>query len=85
MKDQTDSNPRQEIEDAINAGDSIYNLHRLLHISGTLHGHFCPGSAMGVKAAARAMKELGVVSSWAWKRMWPSWRQTTVSVMASRW
>jgi formylmethanofuran dehydrogenase subunit E len=51
-------NPRQEIEDAIAAD----NLPRLLEISGLLHGHFCPGSAMGVKAAARAVKELGVVS-----------------------
>jgi len=52
-------NPRQEIENAIAAG----NLHRLLEISGLLHGHFCPGSAMGVKAAVRAVKELGVKST----------------------
>ncbi|MFC1926236.1 FmdE family protein [Chloroflexota bacterium] len=52
-------NPRQEIEDAIAVGD----LHRLLEISGLLHGHFCPGSAMGVRAAARAIKELGVKST----------------------
>ncbi|MDY6893512.1 MAG: FmdE family protein [Chloroflexota bacterium] len=52
-------NPRQEIEDAIAAN----NLTRLLEISGLLHGHFCPGSAMGVKAAARAVKELGVRST----------------------
>jgi formylmethanofuran dehydrogenase subunit E len=52
-------NPRQEIEDAIAAG----NLRRLLEISGLLHGHFCSGSAMGVKAAARAVKELGVRST----------------------
>jgi formylmethanofuran dehydrogenase subunit E len=51
-------NPRQEIEDAVAAG----NLHRLLEISGLLHGHFCPASAMGVKAAAKAVKELGVKS-----------------------
>lgn len=51
-------NPRQEIEDALAAG----NLCRLLEISGLLHGHFCPGSAMGVKAAARGIKELGVKS-----------------------
>lgn len=51
--------PRQEIEDAISAG----NLHRLLEISGLLHGHFCPGSAMGVKAAARAVKEMTVTST----------------------
>jgi formylmethanofuran dehydrogenase subunit E len=35
-------NPRQEIEDAISAG----NLPGLLEITGLLHGHFCPGSAM---------------------------------------
>lgn len=46
--------PRQEIEDAINTSD----LRRLLELSGLLHGHFCPGSAMGVKAATRAVKEL---------------------------
>ena len=46
--------PRQEIEDAITSGDSK----RLLELCGLLHGHFCPGSAMGVKAAARAVKEL---------------------------
>ena len=47
-------NPRQEIELAVEAGD----LAQLLRISGLLHGHYCPGSAMGVKAAARAVKEL---------------------------
>jgi formylmethanofuran dehydrogenase subunit E len=52
-------NPRQEIEKAIADG----NLQKLLRISGLLHGHFCPGSAMGVKAAARAVKELGVKST----------------------
>ena len=52
-------NPRQEIEEAIAASD----LNRLLMISGMLHGHFCPFSALGVKAAARAMKELRVVST----------------------
>jgi len=48
-------NPRQEIEEAIANGD----LPKLLRISGLLHGHYCPGSAMGVKAAARAVRELG--------------------------
>jgi formylmethanofuran dehydrogenase subunit E len=52
-------NPRQEIEAAIYAGD----LHKLLRISGMLHGHYCPGSAMGVKAAARAVKDLRVKST----------------------
>ena len=52
-------NPRQEIEEAIAAGD----LSKLLRMSGMLHGHFCPFSAMGVKAAVRAVRELGVKST----------------------
>jgi formylmethanofuran dehydrogenase subunit E len=52
-------NPRQEIEKAVADGD----LPKLLRISGLLHGHYCPGSAMGVKAAARALRELGVKST----------------------
>jgi formylmethanofuran dehydrogenase subunit E len=51
--------PRKEIEDAVAAGD----LPRLLEMSGLLHGHFCPGSALGVKAATRASRELGVKST----------------------
>jgi formylmethanofuran dehydrogenase subunit E len=54
-----EENPRQEIEEAMDAGD----LNRLLEMSGMLHGHFCPFSAMGVKAAARAVRELGVRST----------------------
>jgi len=54
-----EKNPRQEIEDAIYADD----LHKLLRISGMLHGHYCSFSALGVKAGARAMKELGIKSS----------------------
>jgi formylmethanofuran dehydrogenase subunit E len=53
------SNPRMEVEAAIAGGD----LAKLLEMSGMLHGHFCPFSAIGVKAAARAMKELGVRST----------------------
>jgi formylmethanofuran dehydrogenase subunit E len=51
--------PRQEIETAILDGD----LPKLLRISGLLHGHYCPGSAIGVKAAVRAVRELGVKST----------------------
>lgn len=51
--------PRREIEEAINSG----NLQKLLEITGLLHGHFCPGVALGVKAGAIAMKELGVTST----------------------
>jgi formylmethanofuran dehydrogenase subunit E len=53
------ANPRQEIEAAIAAGD----LSRLLRMTGMLHGHFCPFSATGVKAAVRAVRELGVKST----------------------
>jgi formylmethanofuran dehydrogenase subunit E len=53
------ANPRMEVEAAIADG----NLTKLLKMSGMLHGHFCPFSAIGVKAAARAMKELGVRST----------------------
>lgn len=52
-------NPRQDIEEAIAAGD----LSKLLRMNGMLHGHFCPFSAIGVKAAARAVRELGVRST----------------------
>jgi formylmethanofuran dehydrogenase subunit E len=52
-------NPRQIMEKAVNDGD----LEKLLRITGLLHGHYCPGSAMGVKAAARAVKELKVKST----------------------
>jgi formylmethanofuran dehydrogenase subunit E len=52
-------NPRQDIEKAIAAGD----LSKLLRMTGMLHGHFCPFSAIGVKAAVRAVRELGVRST----------------------
>jgi formylmethanofuran dehydrogenase subunit E len=52
-------NPRQEIEEAIAAGD----LKKLLLMNGMLHGHFCPFSAIGVKAAALAVNTLGVKST----------------------
>jgi len=54
-----DENPRQEIEDAIYSGD----LHKLLRISGMLHGHYCSFLALGVKAGARAMKQMGIRKS----------------------
>ncbi len=52
-------NPRQEIEEAVATGD----LSKLLTLTGMLHGHFCPFSAIGVKAAVRAVRELGVRST----------------------
>lgn len=52
-------NPRAEIESILSRGD----LESLLHKAGELHGHFCPFLAIGVKAAARAVKELDVSSA----------------------
>jgi formylmethanofuran dehydrogenase subunit E len=49
------SNPRAEIEEAI----SNANLPKLITITGTLHGHFCPGSALGVMASVYGMSKLG--------------------------
>jgi len=59
MKNANVDNPRQDIEEAIAAGD----LSRLLRMNGMLHGHFCPFSAVGVKAAVRAVRELGIRST----------------------
>jgi len=53
------NNPRKEIEEAI----AERNVSKLLLISGMLHGHFCPGSAMGVKAGTLAVNELKVAST----------------------
>lgn len=52
-------NPREEIEQAIESGD----LERLLVLSGMIHGHYCPFSALGVKAGARGMRELAASST----------------------
>lgn len=52
-------NPRHEIEKSIKEGDLL----KLLRKAGELHGHFCPFLAIGVKAAVRAVKELGVSST----------------------
>jgi formylmethanofuran dehydrogenase subunit E len=51
--------PRQEIEEAVAGND----LHKLLLLNGMLHGHYCPGSSMGVKAATLAVRELGIKST----------------------
>jgi formylmethanofuran dehydrogenase subunit E len=51
--------PRDEIEKAVASGD----LRGLLAISGMLHGHYCPFSALGVKAGARAMRDLEAKST----------------------
>lgn len=48
------SDPRSEIRNNILSGKTDW----LLHKAGQLHGHYCPGLAMGVRASAYAMKEL---------------------------
>ena len=51
--------PRGRIKEAIAAGD----LKWLLEKAGELHGHYCPGLAYGVRAAFRAVTDLGVHST----------------------
>jgi formylmethanofuran dehydrogenase subunit E len=53
-----EEHPRQEIEEAVLAGD----LRKLLVFTGMLHGHYCPFSSLGVKAGARAMREMDASS-----------------------
>jgi formylmethanofuran dehydrogenase subunit E len=47
-------NPKQEIAEAIESQDLL----KLLRITGTLHGHFCPGSALGVMASVYGLNLL---------------------------
>jgi tRNA-Thr(GGU) m(6)t(6)A37 methyltransferase TsaA len=48
------SNPRLTIQRHIMAGDT----EKLLMLAAQIHGHYCPGLAMGVMAAVHAMKQL---------------------------
>lgn len=50
-----DGNPRRRIWKLVQT-----NLRKLLAKTGELHGHYCPFLALGVKAGARGVKELGV-------------------------
>jgi formylmethanofuran dehydrogenase subunit E len=59
LEDKIIQNPRYVIEDTIKARD----LSKLLAKAAELHGHFCPFLALGVKAAVRAVNELGVSST----------------------
>jgi formylmethanofuran dehydrogenase subunit E len=59
LEDRLTENPRYAIENAIREQD----LPRLLAKAAELHGHFCPFLALGVKAAVRAVSELGVRST----------------------
>lgn len=51
----TVQDPRKEIKELLRAGD----LKGLLVRSASLHGHYCPGLAFGVKAGYAALKRLG--------------------------
>ncbi len=48
--------PRREIERLLLEDD----LKRLLQKAGMLHGHFCPGLALGIKAVHTGFKRLGI-------------------------
>jgi len=52
------NNPRVSIRKSIIAEDT----EKLLLEAGKMHGHYCPGLAMGVMAATRAMQELDAES-----------------------
>ena len=78
---QTQGNPfRSEIEDLIRAGD----LNGLLRKAGELHGHLCNYLTFGVKAGYYGVKEMGLPTP-GWRNYWPSWRQTTALMTASKW
>jgi formylmethanofuran dehydrogenase subunit E len=51
--------PRARIKEAIAAGD----LRWLLESAAQLHGHYCPGLAFGIRAAYRAVTDLGADST----------------------
>ena len=51
-------NPRQDFVDALSAADRT----RLLIKAAEIHGHFCPGVALGVMASIRGLRGLGVAS-----------------------
>lgn len=57
-KDDLKSNPRSEIEHLIETN----KLEELLLRAGEIHGHFCPGLAMGVKAATYGLNKLSLKS-----------------------
>lgn len=50
--------PRKEIEHYIQAG----RLDRLLMMAAQLHGHYCPGLALGIMAGAYGMQEMNRIS-----------------------
>ncbi len=52
---QLKENPRHEFFRAIREDDRV----RCLVKTGEIHGHFCPGSALGVMAALYGLKQLG--------------------------
>jgi formylmethanofuran dehydrogenase subunit E len=53
-----DRNPRQDIMEAVRRDDRI----RCLRKTAEIHGHFCPGSALGVMASLCGLSRLGLES-----------------------
>ncbi|MHC4664185.1 MAG: FmdE family protein [Planctomycetota bacterium] len=53
------SNARKIINELLKSG----NLPALLEKTGELHGHFCPGVSLGVKAGYLAVKKLGALEN----------------------
>jgi formylmethanofuran dehydrogenase subunit E len=53
------TDPREKIKNMLSDGD----LHGLLERAAEIHGHYCPGLAAGVKAAAIGCNRLGLVGS----------------------
>ncbi len=51
-------NPREEMTAALKAGNRI----RCLLRTASIHGHFCPGSALGVMASMWGLEQLGLGS-----------------------
>ncbi|MFP4001350.1 MAG: FmdE family protein [Thermoplasmata archaeon] len=51
-------NPRKDIWDLIEKGD----VEELLHEAAVLHGHYCPGLALGVKGSYELVKRLDLKS-----------------------
>jgi formylmethanofuran dehydrogenase subunit E len=58
-------NPRAAIERLISEGD----LKGLIDRAAEVHGHYCPGLALGVKASYIACKRLGIVRSEGMERI----------------
>lgn len=52
------ANPRKEIEQLIESG----RMDRLLIMAAQMHGHYCPGLALGIMAGVYGMREMNRIS-----------------------